>query len=560
MAARPLVTYEDFSGGEWGRLGPRKAAKNQFHGLNVLVYADGQIGPRPGMTSLARGAAVGMVTPSAKPHSMGRRAGTGTVWWSYVDSGNLFVGLLDSTRKFAVGNPSYYASLTPTTLGTADRGQSYDEPDGSQSFFASQDNGWIIDYTLGAVGKIAGPAPSGRTMAMYGDRLIIGQGATLRYSAAADPITWPAANSIIVGRSNIRGLYVVRGSLIIVKDDYAVWVLTGVPGVNETLRQVLPRHSGHIDTFDFEAGDVDALGRLWMTFPGADAPSNVTPALFAGSVPQNFREHEQNAYREPDAYVKWSSQNTARAQVVGLRSEDAVAMFAASNQTAGEDGNLLVRHNGVWTKHLIQWPDSSHTLFATHVGDGRVIVATENTAGMVQANQFWEPWSCQVAWDRIPVLGDDFYELMSLGDGSDTPVNAYFQLSEWWEPEGRDVMPREVVVDVTIADIATPGGLAKINSSFDFTMVTLGLDPGGDTRGATDRLGTGAVHIEIDPTAEGAGAGSHDPDDPGFGLRRTVRIPVNPVQGRGFKLRFDNIVGCSFRRITVFGELDSPRA
>lgn len=40
--------YDDWSGGHWGTRGPFKADKNQYRAVNVQVYANGTIGPRPG--------------------------------------------------------------------------------------------------------------------------------------------------------------------------------------------------------------------------------------------------------------------------------------------------------------------------------------------------------------------------------------------------------------------------------------------------------------------------------------------------------------------------------
>ena len=49
MATTPLIVYDDFRGGDWGNKGSKLAAKNEFRALNMLVYRDGQVGPRPGV-------------------------------------------------------------------------------------------------------------------------------------------------------------------------------------------------------------------------------------------------------------------------------------------------------------------------------------------------------------------------------------------------------------------------------------------------------------------------------------------------------------------------------
>ncbi len=49
----PQVTFADFSGGEFGQLGPTGARPNMFTGSNVMVYKDGSVGPRPGVIQVA---------------------------------------------------------------------------------------------------------------------------------------------------------------------------------------------------------------------------------------------------------------------------------------------------------------------------------------------------------------------------------------------------------------------------------------------------------------------------------------------------------------------------
>ena len=47
------IIYNDFRGGEWGRIGPQNAAKNQWSGQNMIVYRSGDIGVRPGLKNIS---------------------------------------------------------------------------------------------------------------------------------------------------------------------------------------------------------------------------------------------------------------------------------------------------------------------------------------------------------------------------------------------------------------------------------------------------------------------------------------------------------------------------
>src|SRR3990167_2675901 len=92
-------------------------------------------------------------------------------------------------------------------------------------------------------------SPAARAIAQYGERVLLvgASGANyrrLRYSAKADPDSWPALNFIDIPYPNTaqEGFTVtyitdLRQRLLIANDGGEWWALSGVPGVNDVLRR-----------------------------------------------------------------------------------------------------------------------------------------------------------------------------------------------------------------------------------------------------------------------------------------------------------------------------------
>lgn len=235
MVKQRAVAFDDFSGGDFGLLGSWHAPKGSFTGQNVLVYVDGSIGPRAAAKALAL---TGVAASEARTTGI---SAAGEVWF-LANNGTVY----SFDPVFPGALFTYTGTVSPVSSGVA-------VPiDDTRSLLSVQTSKvYVVDHDAGTVTAIA-PSPTGRALTMYGERAVgcgysgSGVGNRLYYSNAGDATTWPAANYIDVGDkgTNIVGLYTLRDALVIAKSPTSGskgewWVLTGVPGVNETLRKVM---------------------------------------------------------------------------------------------------------------------------------------------------------------------------------------------------------------------------------------------------------------------------------------------------------------------------------
>jgi hypothetical protein len=93
MPVDRTVVFDNFRGGEWGLLGGEKPPANSFHGKNVMVYANGLIGPRPGLKDF---------TPDNMPNGKLR---------AFVET-----PVPDREGLFIIGNVAYYSSFRNFTI------------------------------------------------------------------------------------------------------------------------------------------------------------------------------------------------------------------------------------------------------------------------------------------------------------------------------------------------------------------------------------------------------------------------------------------------------------
>lgn len=549
MAVKALVVYDDFQGGDWGTLGSKRAAKNQFAATNVIVYGDGSFGPRCGARSYVNGS--GMATSDMANSTSGKFM-VGTVQYAWAARSDASTG---TTVSYAPTNASTWApTATGETLPTVltQTGQAIDNSNDTESFFIANEGVCKYVHTGTSPGNnlvtlIAG-SPGGVALTVYGERMItgghLGSLQRLFFSAPADFLTWPALNFIDVGLSPIVALYVIRGLLVILKADYGVWVLTGVPGVNETLREVVPGVDGEARAFHHASGSTDRLTQLWSVYPSLVSQALFSPAVFAGA---GIREFER--YRLDAGSSSWGSGGggcnsggalsgdgsptapVASAVVTAALHEPDSVLFAASASSS-----LLLRHNDVWTKHSssVDAIGMSSVCKLMHLGRGRVWAASYGNQSI--GNVF----SWQAQWDQVPIHGTGPYNMISVGDGpavsNTVPVAANLTLSEFWQPDNKEMIVRTVLVDVTCYDIGV-----SLTSRFTLELIGIGRHDGADEVAAAQTWDSGSII--------GGATGTH----------RTVRLSFAPMTCRAFQLSFHSIRGLGIRRITVLGEEDAIR-
>jgi hypothetical protein len=113
---RQRKVYRDWSGGHWGSLGPFKCDDNQYRAINLQVYANGTLGPRPGWKEL---------TLSGTGPNISAGAGQefyGIVWIPGLTDGGkmLFVSQshASSTKRLDIDTLTWETSTLGTPGGT----------------------------------------------------------------------------------------------------------------------------------------------------------------------------------------------------------------------------------------------------------------------------------------------------------------------------------------------------------------------------------------------------------------------------------------------------------
>lgn len=262
--AHQIMVFQGFGRGEYGLapswevgyrlLRQRLIYAGAFTGRNLIRYVGGQLGPRHEFVTLP------VTSPPASPtlKASGTALNTGVLTMWVLDDN---AAALTVRQANALTNPITLTSIGTLTYvgGTFSRSYQALLLGNITWLVSSIDKLYKIDHDAGTVAAVAG-SPRGRAICQYGDRTIIAGpdalGTTpdpnqnrLYYSAPQNPADWSgtwsggpgaALNYIDVGNPStpIVGVYQLRDQLVIVKTG-EWWVLTGVPGVNDSLRRVL---------------------------------------------------------------------------------------------------------------------------------------------------------------------------------------------------------------------------------------------------------------------------------------------------------------------------------
>lgn len=507
MSAELLETYDDFRGGEFGLLGGKLAPKNAWTGRNVNVYRDGSIGPRDGLLEITpTGQANGAIA------AFGSSAG--------VNGGNeIWYAQGTAIRQFA---PSAAVSAAYTgSIASGTKVLDWVPINGFTQMYlvVPADRGYLVDHTAKTVVALTG-SPNGRAIALYGDRLIMGAsgaGNRLRYSDAADPNSWPALNFIDVGSDSaveIRALYVMRDFLVIVKASGETWILTGVPGVNETLRRVTPYEEGG-GIFQCTRGHMTYDGALWSV-----SMHDYSPAVQRFNGARWETEANQGEWSNSILQTDVLPPEYGTTELAELDE----AIFVGNNRA-------LLRRLGVFSRHL--WEVSGQTIkgWCHGVGFGAVVLSTGGTAGTPPLF-FWHEVTC----DKPPIEGGGAKGRFTTTDDG-TRAQSFFSMSDWWASKGNLIKVRHVIVDFTTY---TDGGVA--NNHFDVTVTPLYKweDPGNPTSNV----------LSFDAAQAGGSTGS----------RRQKRFSFNSTdRAHGFRLDFDNLKGVKIDHVQVWGIVEPPR-
>ena len=292
--AELLASWTDFSGGHWGSRGPRAPKENTWGGANLLLTRDG-----------------GLVPVTASRWLEISSASNGAVWgmfYAWGVDGNIYYLQQTAATTFTVQrflpDPTGGAATQQTIgaiTGTASVDADFCAVGSSIYMTVYGDETYEISSGSGSIAKLTGSygdAPAGRTVCLYGERLLVGGVSDNRFGTVpnrivfsgddtnndpTDRTAWETGNYFDIGADNafITALLPIRDYLVVMTSDQQVWVITGVPGVNATARRVYGFHkgSGAVEGFKASHCAVDPSQiRVWFYDHTYRAPSRFNGA------------------------------------------------------------------------------------------------------------------------------------------------------------------------------------------------------------------------------------------------------------------------------------------
>lgn len=511
---RQVVTFDDWSKGEYGTQGGQHAPKGSFTGANVVLLQDGSLAPRSGLVD------IGLTgVPTGDVLGFGTNPGQFKCWFVVDDTAYDFsttAGGIGSAVNTYTGN---FNSAPTFRMRGGVNGNKY-------SYVTSVgDATYVLDTDAETVTELTG-SPDGRVCARFGQFLFVaGSNANanrVKFSAPVDFNSWPAANYFDVDHLgySVVALANLNNRMLVGQSDGTWQVYAGFPGYNDVLRRLTQTPMTYPAEFLDPAPtrwSQSADGRVWLleyfyTYPMSLAGPNVT--TFPHLTLTNGDAVGESTF-PPDAGV------------CGLTEGSDVVFVTGQNEGVNANKGLL-NCRGTWSKHTFDvdisgWVegqlDPGHRLFITDGGDTGV------------AAKFYL-WSYDLLV-RPPFAGQDFE---NLGDNSSTvPVDANFTTTEWWAKNGSEVQVQAVIVDFTKWDHGF-----SVDSNFAVTLTPLYRDGGN------------AATEGGDGTAVTVGTFTEDPSEASTsGTADRRRWTVSSQFANGFKIAVSDLVGCAIRKIHV---------
>lgn len=442
-----FVRFDSWSAGNAGRLDPGMAPQNAWYGRNVHMYNSGLIGPRWGLKSLA-------VTVS----------GGGSITVPVANGPKGFATL--GSNALVTADKTYMIPLTGLEAGagvatpfaaypvTPSKWVTYVAQTDSM-IFALVDNALYRHNTSGMT-TTAVTTPSPFSFIRRWNLYCVGVDSVTPYrlwfsqitSGGFDFSVWPVGNYLDVGDSEpITAIVPVYNTLFVGKRS-GWWAITGVIGTSSAIRQAT---SGD--------GPVDARGA------GATAdnrivywPRSYNPALFNGSRSSLLLDHVVPTFN-PLAAQAVMAAPTGRTNIFGYDNgaTSSVILFAEAGGASYHDLGVTLAGYA---------PDVIENGYGIST-PGTILAAKKSTT----AGETLQLYAWNIDADRPPIASDT---LGSLGDGVNTPVDAYLQTRAWFDPQGRDVRVRSVQVRYRAWKIGSNATEAsKLMSGFGISVETL---------------------------------------------------------------------------------------
>lgn len=519
-----VAKWDDWSKGDYGTDGGRKSGAGTFTGTNVVVYANGGVGPRPGLLN---------VTPASMPTGKLLALAKSPI----VGRDGLFV-IGNTVYRFDLGT----AATAPTAVGTFDT-----TPTEPLYFYLNTDVFYValpgdkcyrVDPTNDQVDAVT-DSPPGRFLIIHnGQMLVAGDGSDdenrewrIRASKPGDVNDWSEGRSADVGTEGpqlpawqITAMGTQRNGLAVLKREEA-FVITGIIGDPDS--QVIRRATGGTTTLQPWHAQVDDADRFWHIPVFRD---NIA-AYTGGGITQEFNlEFSVNEHDEGDTLPLLQGLAVTQGDQTG---STVVAVRGGDSQEA------LVLMNNAWTRQAFD-VDISGMVAADRQGRQGLVVFTDGGDTGVAAKIYTADFNT----DRPGFTTDP---LSRPGDDSDTPLVSNVVAPQFWTEAGREIKVRQVVVDFDVWDTGS-----ATHNHFDVSVKVLGRDA---NRG---------VNAEEQYTTEDATApNAYDEDTNASSASGTAKRQVfnfNCDWGAGCEVSTYKVQGASIQAFTImYSERASTR-
>lgn len=493
------VVFDDWKGGEYGLASPRDAGKKpgMFAGKNVMRYRDGLLGPRPGVRNLG---ITGL--------------GNGRIRGHYGASDVGFVVVIGSTvYSFPIALAGAATAWTMTDL-INDVLTKPPELVGIGNFeyvLAYGFSTYKLTNSTKTCAKIPATAtsmPAGRCTCLYQDRQLIGgEAATpyrLRYSnpGSAGWETFQATAYYDIPGFAITFMIPFRSGLLIGTQAGSFVYITGTLGSTAVIR-TLTYQGAPSDTAKAKLLSTDEVIFMAHTWPFISRYNGAV-----GSAEKQLQFAGNN--------YELDSDETPKYRALKLLGPDDW-MFLSGSTLTGALNRALLHYEGVYSYH--QWEQN---IGAWGESGGQPLLVKDGTAGTPPVFYIFDP--------ELMRPGFTTDTNARPGDDSTTPLDAYAHIPQYWDPEGKEILVREVIVDFRKW---TTG--SATNNHFDVTVRAV-------NRFQTADVGSSASQPFDEVGASASVAGMDDRRSFYFGEQG---------QGGGFEVHLDAIKGVAIRSVTV---------
>lgn len=521
---RKVVVWDDFTGGDFGIASPANAGSTQFNATNVLVYRNGEFGPRPAKVVAST---TGLPTTAAAVGA-GFSGTPGASWWLVFDNGNMYV-YDDFTDSWDTAGGTAMTGVTEAGGTELQPGESFIACAGAGLFQVSHAHNGTNKVRI-ASGII--PTTISATVTDYKDRLYVADGQRVYYSDASDYTTFNTDNWFDVGNGPpVVSLQWSGDRLLIFLSDSSIWEYRGTPG-RDTLRRIY-RGARHPWLFHNKRVTTLPNDDVWFVPVDRDHPSRLI----------NNRVVDFPALSWEDAMFDTDDDSFEAIAHHGQMDDEIFLWTSAPVPAIIEELDIMwTNKNGVWTKHSfgLRNPSVVDRLVA-HDGQQKFLIISTQSTGTVL--HWWD-----TSLDRPGFSSDQYADINPAPVFSGNTVE--FRTGEWWSPGGHEVTVEKVIVDFTMYDDGSS------DPSFGVDLDQLSEADFDTGLPATPGDGVRRTRVLAFSTARANASTT--------GVRRRAisgGVSGGPIPASGFSLRIEDMAAVTIRsiRVVINENTNTPR-